>query len=148
MSLDVYLTYKVPMRVPAGRVIPIREDGRMKHITYEEWCERYPDRAPFTVEADEHTVFTANITHNLNNMADEAGLYKYLWRPDELDITEAWQLLEPLRVGLAILEADPDRFRAFNPANGWGDYEGLVDFVCEYLNACAQYPKAEVSVWR
>lgn len=29
-------------------------------------------------------VFWANITHNLGRMADEAGIYKHLWRPEEI----------------------------------------------------------------
>ena len=57
-------------------------------------------------------------------------------------------LIEPLRAGLAKLIAEPDRFRAFNPANGWGDYEGLVAFVQEYLHACEENPDADVSVSR
>lgn len=28
-------------------------------------------------------LFEANITHNLNKMAKEVGIYEYLWRPDE-----------------------------------------------------------------
>jgi len=35
-----------------------------------------------------------------------------------------------------------------NPKNGWGDYEGLVRFVKEYLKACIDYPDAEIKVSR
>ena len=35
-------------------------------------------------------VFSANITHNLGKMADEAGIYKALWRPDEVEITQTY----------------------------------------------------------
>lgn len=94
------------------------------------------------------TVYDRNITHNLNRMAEEAGIYKPLWRPDEIEITHAKQLIEPLRTGLERLKADPDRFRKLNPANGWGSYEGLVEFVEEYLHACEEHPDAEVSVSR
>lgn len=27
-------------------------------------------------------IFSANITHNLNAMAEAAGIYKHLWRPE------------------------------------------------------------------
>lgn len=94
------------------------------------------------------TIYDRNITHNLNRMAGEAGVYEHLWRPDEIGVTKAAQLIEPLRAGLAKLIAEPDRFRAFNPANGWGDYEGLVAFVQEYLHACEENPDADVSVSR
>ena len=94
------------------------------------------------------TVFECNITHNLNSMAEAAGIYKHLWRPDEIGITKAGELIEPLRKGLELLLAKPDHFRAFNPANGWGNYEGLVDCVRSYLTACEVNPNAAVSVSR
>jgi hypothetical protein len=97
-------------------------------------------------ESDE--VYTANITHNLAKMAGEAGLYECMWRPDEFGLTIASQLVTPLKRGLALLLSDPERFKAFNPPNGWGCYEGLVDFVERYLAACERYPTAAVRVWR
>lgn len=94
------------------------------------------------------TVYDRNITHNLNRMARAAGVYEHLWRPEEIGVTKAEQLIEPLRAGLAKLLGEPDHFRTFNPPNGWGSYEGLVEFVQEYLSACEENPDAEVSVSR
>ena len=99
-------------------------------------------------EVRETTIYDRNITHNLNKMADEAGIYKHLWRPEEIEITKAAQLIEPLREGLSLLLSDPDRFKKFDPENKWGDYDGLVDFVREYLAACEENPNASVSVSR
>ena len=99
-------------------------------------------------EVRETTIYDRNITHNLNKMADAAGIYKHLWRPEEIDITKAEQLLEPLRKGLDLLLSDPERFKKFDPENKWGDYDGLVDFVREYLAACEENPNASVSVSR
>lgn len=93
-------------------------------------------------------VFESNITHNLNKMAEEAGIYKHLWRPEEIDITKAEQLIEPLEKGLVLLKSDPERFKKFDAPNGWGLYEHLVGFVEEYLKACKKYPDADVSVSR
>lgn len=93
-------------------------------------------------------VFSANITHNLGRMAREAGIYEALWRPDEIGITTAEQLIEPLTAGLALLKSDPPRFEAFNSPNGWGLYEHFVPFVEGYLEACKENPDAAVSVWR
>jgi hypothetical protein len=81
-------------------------------------------------------------------MAEAAGIYQHLWRPEEIDITKASQLIEPLRHGLALLRAEPNRFRKFNPPNGWGNYEGLVRFVAAYLDACERFPDADVSPCR
>jgi len=94
------------------------------------------------------SVFEYNITHNLNTMAEEAGIYKELWRPEELQITKAEQLIKPLTDGLALLIAEPERFKKLNPENGWGDYEGLVTFVSKYLEACNDYPDAEIEASR
>jgi hypothetical protein len=81
-------------------------------------------------------------------MAGEAGIYGVLWRPEDVGITIASQLIEPLTGGLEILKLDPARFRAFNPSNGWGSYENLITFVERYLAACRENPNAMVSVWR
>lgn len=94
------------------------------------------------------TIYDANITHNLNRMADAAGIYKHLWRPEEIGIAHANQLIEPLREGLALLLSDPERFKKFDPENKWGDYDGLVDFVRSYLSACEENPNAKVEVSR
>lgn len=34
-------------------------------------------------------LYDANITHNLNRMADEAGIYEHVWRPEEIGVTTA-----------------------------------------------------------
>jgi len=93
-------------------------------------------------------VFGANITHNLGDMAEAAVIYQHLWRPEELGITHAEQLIAPLTDGLALLESDPKRFKKFNPSNGWGSYEWLVNFVRAYLDACIANPDAEIYVSR
>lgn len=97
---------------------------------------------------NEENVYSDNITHNLNKMAIEAGSYEYLWRPDEINITRAKQLIAPLKRCLKRLTNDPERFKQFDAPNGWGKYEHLVMFVINYLDACRKYPKAEVSVSR
>jgi hypothetical protein len=93
-------------------------------------------------------VFTANITHNLNKMAEGAGLYTYLWRPEELGIHTASELIVPLTEGLGRLLRDKDYFITLNPSNRWGDYNGLIRFVTEYLAACVDNPDADISVSR
>jgi len=149
MSLDVYLTYPAPE--PGGKVerIYIREDGGMKEISRAEWDRRFPDKEPVTVESEnDGCVYSSNITHNLNTMAEAAGIYKELWRPEEIEITHAKMLIEPLAAGLKKLRDDPGKFKPFNPKNGWGSYEGLVAFVSEYLEMCREHPDAQVSVWK
>lgn len=93
-------------------------------------------------------VYWSNITHNLGPMAKEAGIYMHLWRPDEIGVTKAAELIGPLRAGLALLKADPERFEKFNATNGWGMYDDFLRFVEEYLMACEATPDADVSVSR
>ena len=93
-------------------------------------------------------LYSANITHNLNTMAEEAGIYKALWRPEEIGIATSSQLIEPLTQGLALLESDPKRFKAFDSPNGWGLYVNFVPFVRDYLEACKRHPDARVEASR
>ena len=91
-------------------------------------------------------VYSSNITHNLAPMAKEAGIYEHLWRPDEIGITKASQLIGPLKAGLALMKSDRPRFETFNAPNGWGMYEHFLPFVERYIQACEEYPDAGVSV--
>jgi len=93
-------------------------------------------------------VFERNITHNLNTMADKAGIYKALWRPEEIEAKTAKDITPLLEKGLKKLKAKPDYFEKFNASNGWGMYEHFVPFVEECLDACKQYPNAKICVSR
>jgi hypothetical protein len=42
------------------------------------------------------------------------------------------------------LEADPEKYRAMNPENGWGDYDSLVKVLTEMRNAVPEWP----TTWR
>lgn len=151
MSLDVWLSTKETHLKKAGSGIFIRENGQNVEISVDEWNRRNPGIEPVIFQdMDENTneVFEYNITHNLNNMAEAAGIYQCLWRPEEIGITKAHQLIEPLRQGLHELKLNPDLYKQFNPKNGWGSYDGLVKFVEAYLNACYEYPDADVNVSR
>lgn len=122
MSLDVYLILKSPVRINKGK----------SYIDTE-----------ITIQA-----YEANITHNLNKMAEAAGIYKELWRPDEIGKTRAHEIIEALEKGLADLKARPDYYQQFNSPNGWGMYEHFVPFVEGYLNACKEFPEAYIEVSR
>jgi hypothetical protein len=36
-------------------------------------------------------------------------------------------LIEPLKEGLHRLKSNPNKYKEFNPDNGWGDYEGWLN---------------------
>ena len=106
------------------------------------------------------SVYDANITHTLGKMAEavefgvewkgegELTLYDVLWRPDEHGFKYARDIADLLDIGWNILLSDPEKFKKLNPENGWGSYDGLVNFVYNYRNACWDNPDAELSVCR
>lgn len=101
-------------------------------------------------------IYSGNITHNLGKMADAVTLsngqtlYQILWRPDECDppYTKAHEIISLLNEGLSILWANPEEYKKYDPTNGWGSYDGLVEFVLNYRNACAEYPSSTIEVSR
>lgn len=126
MSLDVYLVESAPR--PCSCTCP--ECGN-EHTTEQV-----------------RTWFDANITHNLGPMAEAAGIYHHLWRPEEIGIQRAQDLIAPLRSGLERLRADPRRFRAMDASNFRGRYVDLVPWLEAYIDACERHPEALVMVSR
>jgi hypothetical protein len=115
-------------------------------------------KEPRTIVCDcgkEHTVATetiydANITHNLNKMAMAISddFYNALWRPDECGIATAGQLLPIINTGLAELKSDRNRLVKFQSPNGYGTYEGFVNWLERYRLACENHPDALIEVSR
>lgn len=93
-------------------------------------------------------VFERNITHNLGAMANNAGVYNALWRPDENGFVKAKDIIEILEKGLKKLKDNPKEFEKDNAKNGWGLYEHFVPFVEAVLEACKEYPNALIEVSR
>lgn len=85
-----------------------------------------------------------NITHNLNEMAKAVGLYEVLWHPEEIGITVASQMILPLEKGIKELESNPDKYKVYNPPNGWGSYDDFVRFCKSVLQKCSEYPDAVI----
>lgn len=100
------------------------------------------------VDGNSVDAYDANITHNLGQMADKAGIYYALWRPEEKGWKTARDITPVLDKGLKKLKAKPEYFEKFNAPNGWGLYEHFVPFVERYLEACKKHPSAEIHVSR
>lgn len=148
MSLDVYLKLPGAAKAP-GSGIFIRENGAIIEISEEEWRRKFPDREPVKAPQDPtDVVWQGNITHNLGPMAEAAGIYQMLWQPEELNITHAKQLIEPLTMALALLLKEPEKFEKYNPENKWGNYFVFTKFVTTYLAACSTYSEATISISR
>jgi len=85
-------------------------------MSYDVWYE---------VEVDGEWVAASeghNYTSNVSCMWREAGcdLAEFHGRP----VTE---FAQPLADAIETMKADPERFRAMNPPNGWGDMDSCVD---------------------
>lgn len=102
----------------------------------------------YLIDEKGEQVYWRNITHNLNTMAKAAGIYKHLWRPEEIGITKASELIEPLLKGLHQMVENPSKFKKFDAPNGWGRYPDFIDFVTEYREACVKNPDATIEVSR
>ena len=53
-------------------------------------------------------LYDANYTHNITEMADAAGLYRVVWRPEENGIELAGELVPHLEKGIEALESNPE----------------------------------------
>ena len=117
-----------------------------------------------TLEPRREEVYSANITHNLNKMAIEAGIYEALWRPYQLkpkydipeddhnaeyeyeqaNIVRAHEIIEIIEKGLDDMKARPKHYEKFNSSNEWGMYENFVPWIERYLAALKEFPDAQV----
>ena len=96
------------------------------------------------------------ITHNLNSVVDELGklvgkpYYEVIWRPDELfelknGEVPAALVLKTLPDLIKNLLKFEDRLVDYLPSNGWGTFEGLINFLCNYLKEC--YKHKDAYIW-
>ena len=101
------------------------------------------DESGEDVEIESHL----QITHNLNTVVSELGLlvglpyYEVIWRPDglfglkngEVPVGLVLIVLPDLIKNLLKFE---DHLTEYLPSNGWGTFESLIDFLCDYLKEC------------
>jgi hypothetical protein len=124
----------------------------------------------YLVDDRGHTEGDWNYTHNCNHMAhiaaEEAGIVfpadtapcyalpkaadgRLTYYPDGKGTISWWKHLDGMSGpdGAAYLdqiirglEADPERFRAKNPSNGWGDYDTFLKVLTEMRDAVPEWP--------
>lgn len=94
------------------------------------------------------SVFEINITHNLVAMAVEAGIYELLWKPGEVGVKKAQDLIEPLGKAIEEMANDPERFKKFNPPNGWGTYEIFLEQLQTLYENCVENIDADIEASR
>lgn len=145
MSLDVTLYSEVPV-VKTGTGIFVRKDGATVELSYDEAKDLYPNHNVQLQQFSTNQLWSGNITHNLVKMAQAVGVYHHLWRPSEIGITNAEQLVEPLKDALSELLVNRKKYEVFNDSNGWGTYDQFLNFIFAYIKACTLYPTAKIGV--
>ena len=103
----------------------------------------YDDENYEEVEIESHL----QITHNLNKVLIEldkishTNYYSLIWRPDELFNCENGKVkVKDVRIHLPSLISDlvfcQYRLEKHLPENGYGSFEWLYKFLCDYLKEC------------
>lgn len=100
----------------------------------------------YLMETKRVVVFEKNTTHNHGKIATALGIYKHLWRPEELGIRQAKELVAPLKAAIKELENNPTKYAEHDPANGWGSVESFMIFLDAVCQACFDNPYAEIEV--
>ena len=117
-----------------------------------------------TLEPKKEEMYSANITHNLGDMASEAGIYEALWRPyrlkegynipeddhnaeykfEEENPVRAFEIIPVIEKGLEDMLARSEYYKTFDSPNGWGLYVHFIPFIERYLEALRKYPESFV----
>lgn len=97
---------------------------------------------------EEDREWVANITHNMNKMAqrifvskNKETLYDYVWSPEEL-YKEIYtnEMRNVLTKGICIMISKRKSLLRYEPENGWGSYDSFLKFLIEYKEACEDHP--------
>ena len=60
----------------------------------------------------------------------------------------ARDLLPRVQRGVSAMETSPETYRAMNPDNGWGDYDGALAYLRWIADMCRTHPACTVRVSR
>lgn len=85
-----------------------------------------------------------------NMTSNVAGMWR-LASPDTdglkgLHGMTADQAIQPLSRAILRMRADPEAYIPLTPSNGWGSYDGALQFLTEVLAACRAHPWLTISI--
>jgi hypothetical protein len=89
-------------------------------------------------------IVSMSITHNLTEMAEACGLYSLMWEAEGKEVKD---LVLPLKQAIKELKNNPEKYKKYNPKNGWGDYEGLLKVAMEFYKECFRNRNKNVTIW-
>ena len=85
-----------------------------------------------------------NVTYNLSGMLREAGFNGWDWCTGK----PAPEVGAHMLAVLDGMVTDPERWRAMNPPNGWGDYDGcLQGRMRDFASACVRATTGVIGAW-
>lgn len=84
-----------------------------------------------------------------NHTSNTAGI----WRTAGIDLAEcdgrrASSVAEGLAVAVDRIKRNPERYREFEPDNGWGTVESTLEFLEAILAACIAHPATTMRISR
>lgn len=62
---------------------------------------------------------------------------------DKMLAKDATPILEK---AIGKLESNPSKYRAMEPENKWGNYDGAVQYLKDILHGCRKHPKATINI--
>lgn len=99
-------------------------------MSYDIWLE---DQDGIPLVPDHN--YTYNISPMLRKVWDGAGMTDLDSRPAD----EARLFIEH---AIEMMSGAPEDYDALNPANGWGNRQGCVDWLMDIVVACRRFPNA------
>lgn len=87
-------------------------------------------------------MYVGNYTYNVAPMLAKALGFPFR----DLHGRAASDCIAPLADAIARFERDFAEYEKLNPANGWGDAAGALDYLRALLKGCREHPKTAVRI--
>ncbi|PLR99586.1 hypothetical protein [Bacillus sp. T33-2] len=84
-----------------------------------------------------------NYTYNVSKMYG-AAMGKTM---SDFHGMEAFNAVDILSKGFCEMRDNPEKYKAMNPSNGWGNYEGALQYLEKLLLACIENPNSIINVY-
>jgi hypothetical protein len=110
-------------------------------MSYDIWLEADLG-GPERIEVFEVGNYTSNVSPMWNLALQKAGEL----RMKDLHDRQCGTVIDPLTRAIEYMKNNPDEFRAMNPPNSWGKYEGALEYLEELLRGCKAAPDAYIYV--
>ena len=99
----------------------------------------YLRETPCETCGHQHEALNFNYTYNVSPMWYK--IYPDAKNMVDIDGMTGEEAYKKLSYARKVLESQPKEFMALNPSNGWGSYDGFLDFINELIKACMDNPK-------